>query len=69
LDNSKFKQGKRLYGTHLKVLDPTEILGRDNLGIILPMGNYETEVIQQLADLGIKQSKIFSLRSGIKDIV
>ncbi len=68
LDNSKFKQGKRLYGTDLKVLDPTEMLGKNNLGIILPMGNYETEVIKQLAELGIKRSKIFSLRSGIRDI-
>jgi len=69
LDNSKFKQGKRLYGTNLKVLDPAEISGRDHLGIILPMGNYEVEVTKQLTELGIKSSKIFSLRSGIKDIV
>lgn len=69
LDNSKFKQGKRLYGTNLKVLGPMEILGESNLGIILPMGNYEAEVIKQLAELGIKGSKIYSLRSGIKDIV
>ena len=41
----------------------------NNLGIILPMGNYEAEVIKQLAELGIKGSKIYSLRSGIKDIV
>jgi predicted SAM-dependent methyltransferase len=68
LDNSKFKQGKRLYGTNLKVSDPKDLSERDNLGIILPMGNYESEVTEQLMELGINRSKIFSLRGGIKDI-
>jgi ubiquinone/menaquinone biosynthesis C-methylase UbiE len=47
LDNSKLKIGKRLYGTNLQVFDP-EIIANDNVGIILKVGAYRNEIIQQL---------------------
>lgn len=68
LDNSTHKQGKRLYGTSLSVLSPEELKGKEYLGIILPMGNYEDEIIQQLISLKIKKSKIYSLRNGLKNV-
>jgi 2-polyprenyl-3-methyl-5-hydroxy-6-metoxy-1,4-benzoquinol methylase len=68
LDNSTYKQGKRLYGTNLTVTSPDHLKGKEYLGIVLPMGNYEDEIIQQLLDLGIKHSMIYSLRTGLKNV-
>jgi len=47
LDNSKLKIGKRLYGTNLQVFHP-EIIENENAGIILKVGSYRDEIIQQL---------------------
>jgi len=47
LDNSKLKIGKRLYGTNLQVFHP-EIIANENAGIILKVGSYRDEIIQQL---------------------
>lgn len=50
LDNSKLKIGKRLYGTNLQVFDP-EIIVNENVGIILKVGAYRNEIIQQLKNI------------------
>jgi ubiquinone/menaquinone biosynthesis C-methylase UbiE len=47
LDNSKLKIGKRLYGTNLQVFDP-EIIANENAVVILKVGSYRNEIIQQL---------------------
>ncbi len=69
LDNSTYKQGKRLYGTNLTVLSPENLRGKEYLGIVLPMGNYEDEIVEQLFGLGIKHSKIYSLRTGLINVL
>ena len=62
LDNSIEKQGKRLYGSELNVFSPNILNGRSKIALVLPMGNYEYEVIEQLKDLKIADSLIYSLR-------
>jgi predicted SAM-dependent methyltransferase len=65
LDNSIEKQGKRLYGSELNVLSPNILNGRSKIALVLPMGNYEYEVIEQLKDLQIADSLIYSLRNDL----
>jgi SAM-dependent methyltransferase len=47
LDNSPLKIDKRLYGTNLKVFNP-EIIKNENVGVIVKVGSYRNEIIQQL---------------------
>jgi len=63
LDNSTEKQGKRLYGSGLNVFSPNVLKGGSKIALILPMGNYEYEVIEQLKDLEIADLLIYSLRN------
>ena len=65
LDNSIEKQGKRLYGSELNVFSPNILNGRSKIALVLPMGNYEYEVIEQLKDLKIADSLIYSLRNDL----
>lgn len=48
LDNSDFKEGKRLYGTSLKVENPNAIQKFDKVAVIVKAGQYQTEVVEQL---------------------
>ena len=47
LDNSPLKIGKRLYGTNLTVFNP-EIIKNENVGVIVKVGSYRNEIIEQL---------------------
>ena len=47
LDNSPLKIGKRLYGTNLTVFNP-EIIKNEHVGIIVKVGSYRNEIIEQL---------------------
>jgi hypothetical protein len=47
LDNSSLKIGKRLYGTNLTVFEP-KIIANENVGVILKVGTYRNEIIEQL---------------------
>ena len=47
LDNSPLKIGKRLYGTNLPVFNP-EIIKNENVGVIVKVGSYRNEIIEQL---------------------
>jgi len=47
LDNSPLKIGKRLYGTNLIVFNP-EIIKNENVGVIVKVGSYRNEIIEQL---------------------
>ena len=51
LDNSKEKEGKRLYGSNLTVFNPTIIQGTNNYLIIVKAGAYQDEVELQLKSL------------------
>ncbi len=48
LDNSQIKQGKRLYGTSLRVKSPDLLRGKDRPVVILKVGAYRDEVVDQL---------------------
>lgn len=48
LDNSKMKQGKRLYGTHLKVFSPSILAGKQKTAVVLKVGVYRDEILEQL---------------------
>lgn len=50
LDNSPLKIGKRLYGTNLFVFNP-EIIKNENVGVILKVGSYRNEIIEQLQQI------------------
>ena len=55
LDNSKLKIGKRLYGTNLQVFHP-DVIGNANAGVILKVGSYRNEIINQLEEINPKVS-------------
>ena len=65
IDNSSNKVGKRLYGTDLKVHSVTEVSKFRNFGVLLPMGNYENEIIHQLREIFPGGTKILGIRSGL----
>ena len=48
LDNSLLKINKRLYGTDLSVYSPESIKNEENVGVILKVGSYRNEIIEQL---------------------
>lgn len=56
LDNDTKKQGKRLYGTNLKVLSPDSIKNVESPLIILKAGVYTSEIEKQLININ-KNSK------------
>ena len=64
LDNSQDKQGKRLYGTSLKVCAVSELQESGPLRILLPMGYYEKEILDQLKDVLLPGSEILGVRTG-----
>jgi len=51
IDNSKTKQGARLYGTNLYVTSPSIIEGKETVAVILKAGQYQDEVKYQLLEL------------------
>ncbi len=51
LDNSKFKQGKRLYGTSLNVFDPSIVKDAHKVMAVVKAGQYQSEVEEQLLEL------------------
>lgn len=64
LDNSKFKLGKRLYGTNLIVHSPDELISKSGQLILVAAALYEEEITQQLRQLGLKDSRIVTSRTG-----
>lgn len=54
LDNSTLKEGKRLYGTDLKVYKPDVINNKNNVMVILKVGSYQDEVRNQLLNINNK---------------
>lgn len=51
LDNSRIKQGKRLYGTPFKILSPEVLKMKNNNAVILKAGAYQDEIKKQLRDI------------------
>jgi len=51
LDNSKQKQGSRLYGTNLTVYDPAIISGDKDPVVVVRCGPYSEEIIRGLRDI------------------
>lgn len=51
LDNSKLKQEKRLYGSELIVHDPEILRDKGKVGIILKVGIYRNEILEQLKSI------------------
>lgn len=58
LDNGKIKQGKRLYGTNLKVFSPQIIKDKKDVTIILKAANYNEEIKQDILN-NINKNVIF----------
>lgn len=54
LDNSFFKQGKRLYGTHLHVQSPEVLRTKKIAGVVLKVGIYRNEIVNQLMEINPK---------------
>ncbi len=54
LDNSALKIGKRLYGTRLNVFDPNTIENEKDVGVIVKVGSYRNEIIDQLKKINPK---------------
>lgn len=48
LDNSSLKQGKRLYGSPLMVNAPESLRDKGRVGIVLKVGIYRDEILEQL---------------------
>jgi len=48
LDNSKMKQGKRLYGTSLKVKSPKILKGRENVAVIVKAAQHSKEIMDDI---------------------
>ena len=48
LDNDKYKQGKRLYGTNKLVYDPEIISSEKNICVVVKAGLYTKEIIDQI---------------------
>lgn len=51
LDNSTVKQGQRLYGTSLKVSNPSVIKNQERVRVILNASHYQEEIRNQLLDI------------------
>ena len=51
LDNNITKQGKRLYGTNLKVNSPNFIAKVKNPVVVLRAGTFESEIKKQLLEI------------------
>jgi hypothetical protein len=48
IDNAESKQGKRLYGTDLKVYSPEILRGQKNVVVALRASHYQEEVRNQI---------------------
>ena len=59
LDNNPSKEGKRLYGSKLKVFNPIIIKDKKNPIVIVKAGNYTKEITEQLLEIN-KSSIIIS---------
>ena len=54
IDNSRDKEGKRLYGSPFKVSNPIAISQKDNVMVIVKAGQYQEEVTKQLNNINKK---------------
>ncbi|MBD3282593.1 MAG: methyltransferase domain-containing protein [Candidatus Portnoybacteria bacterium] len=59
LDNSKLKQGKRLYGSSFAVSSPEILRDKKNIAVILKAGFYTEEISKQILEIN-KNAIIFS---------
>lgn len=53
IDNSPEKQGKRLYGTNLDVLDPIVLKDKKDSMVIVKAGQYQKEIESQLREINL----------------
>jgi hypothetical protein len=51
LDNSKIKQGKRLYGSSLIIFSPEILKDKKNVAVILRAGVYQDEIRKQISSI------------------
>ena len=51
IDNSKDKEGLKLYGTDLIVKNPSIIKGMENVIVIVKAASYQKEIEEQLIEL------------------
>ena len=50
LDNDKNKQGRRLYGTNLRVYSPSVLQSLDSPIVIVKAGTYTNEIIDDIVN-------------------
>jgi hypothetical protein len=53
LDNDPNKEGNRLYGTDLKVSNPSILKNLENILVVVKAGVYTDEIIKQLKDINL----------------
>ena len=53
LDNDPNKEGSRLYGTDLKVSNPSILKNLENILVVVKAGVYTDEIIKQLKDINL----------------
>jgi SAM-dependent methyltransferase len=66
LDNNPKKHGERLYGTHLRVINPNTFSFDQPASVVVPMASYELEVIEGLAPKLPSGSRLLGPRTGIR---
>jgi 2-polyprenyl-3-methyl-5-hydroxy-6-metoxy-1,4-benzoquinol methylase len=54
LDNSKSKNGERLYGSNLVVMAPEELSSTESVTVVMRMGPYQNEIREQLKRINQK---------------
>lgn len=64
LDNNNEKWGKRLYGSSLIIEEPSKFEAGPPVKVGLAMGNYETEIVEQLKVILPKKSQLLGSRTG-----
>lgn len=67
LDNNSEKQGQRLYGTNLQVFNPRGLESWGPVDVLVPMGSYEQEVLEDLMEHAAVGSRFLGKRVGLHE--
>lgn len=55
VDDSKLKQGLFCPGSGLEILKPEDLIGHDNLVVLITAHNFKEEIVEKLKKLGVKR--------------
>lgn len=68
LYNSGLKKEKRLYGTDLIVHGPEILRGKGKVGVVLKVGIYRDEILEQLQEMILKSLSLNSMVTAVCNI-